>query len=366
MSATNENRPSNVWDEKLWAFANIKAARDFGINTASELNNKAAEIIGLNTEQKAERAKNDKLRHVVTSEWSRTDLKNKGLIINESRGNGIWRLTQTGLQISCNTYETFLIDYKQIFKRNTMNYISQEIISDALKNILFNDSTKGGSATTRTSLIFQTLAFHAAITSKRISFLEIKAGKEGRKRMTSEYANLVGRSLISPGEDGENGYLSSLGTKNGEGFQIKTNKNAAGVLSSNFLTNISGRNPKYADFVYNETNDRLTSNPLLTEFRAAIAELEPGSLESLIVLSLRCIEIKTESLPLKIEKDILVNIFGAAGEALWSMLPKRNSINVDSLDPKIAVLEPETLIAKATHTPIIRIGWSHRSRPSHS
>ena len=350
MSATNENRPSNVWDEKLWAFANIKAARDFGINTASELNNKAAEIIGLNTEQKAERAKNDKLRHVVTSEWSRTDLKNKGLIINESRGNGIWRLTQTGLQISCNTYETFLIDYKQIFKRNTMNYISQEIISDALKNILFNDSTKGGSATTRTSLIFQTLAFHAAITSKRISFLEIKAGKEGRKRMTSEYANLVGRSLISPGEDGENGYLSSLGTKNGEGFQIKTNKNAAGVLSSNFLTNVSGRNPKYADFVYNETNDRLTSNPLLTEFRAAIAELEPGSLESLIVLSLRCIEIKTESLPLKIEKDILVNIFGAAGEALWSMLPKRNSINVDSLDPKIAVLEPETLIAKATHT----------------
>ena len=129
MSATNENRPSNLWDEKLWAFANIKAARDFGLNTASELNNKAAEIIGLSTEQKEERAKNDKLRYVVTSEWSRTDLKNKGLIINESRGTGIWRLTSIGLHIRCNTYETFLIDYKQILKNSTMNYLSQEIIS---------------------------------------------------------------------------------------------------------------------------------------------------------------------------------------------------------------------------------------------
>jgi hypothetical protein len=231
-----------------------------------------------------------------------------------------------------------------------MNYLSQEIISGALKNIVFNDSTKGGSATTRTSLILQTLAFHAAITSKRLPYLEIKAGKDGRKRMTSEYANLVGCSLISPGEDAENGYLSSFGTKNGAGFQIKTNKNAAGVLSSNFLTNISGRNPEYADFLYNESNDRLTSSPLLTEFKAAIAELEPGSVESLILLSLRCVEIKTESLPLKIEKDLLVNKFGVAGEALWSMLHTSDSINVDSLDTKIAILEPETIKVKATHT----------------
>ena len=345
MSTNDWQRPSNIWDEKLWAYANIKAARDFGTTAAGELNNKAADVIGLNDNQKSERLKNGRLRYIVTSEWSRTDLKNKGFIVNKDKGTGIWKLTQAGLKINCNTYEAFLNDYKNFSKENTMNYISQVTISHALKDTLFNESTKGGSATTRTSLIFQTLAFHAAITRKKSDYLEIKARSEGRKIITFEYANLVGRSLTEPGEDNEDGYLSALGTKNRETFHIKKNKSAAGVLSSNFLTNISGRNTKYADFVYNETSDKLESNAQLTEFKAAIAELEPESIKSLILLCLRSVAINADSLPFNIDREIIVKKYGAAGDVLWSMLPEGNSIVIDSLDTTVASLESETLPA---------------------
>jgi hypothetical protein len=162
-SFTNDNRPTNIWDERIWAYANIKAARDHGIIIASDLNDKAAEIIGLSVEQKNERAKNEKLRHIVTSEWSRTDLKNKGLIRNEGRGSGVWKLTSTGMKINCETYESFITEFKKITK-TSMNYISQGTVDTAICGATFNENLKSGNATTHTSLIFQTLAFFAATT----------------------------------------------------------------------------------------------------------------------------------------------------------------------------------------------------------
>lgn len=75
MNADRDNWPTNIWDEKLWSFGNLKAAKENRIFSASELNRKAAEIIGLSEIQLQEKADNQKLRFVVVSEWSRTELK---------------------------------------------------------------------------------------------------------------------------------------------------------------------------------------------------------------------------------------------------------------------------------------------------
>ena len=334
-SYTNENRPTNIWDEKIWAYANIKAARDHSVVIGSELNEKAAEIIGLSLEQKEERAKNKKLRHVVTSEWARTDLKNKGLISNEDKGSGVWKLTSSGMTINCDTYESFIKEYKQISKTK-MNYISQDLVDLALRGAAFNEALKSGNATTHTSLIFQTLAFYAA-TSGKENTIEIKARTLGRKLLSSEYTKLVARRLTNSGEDVEEGYLSSLGTKNRDSYQINTNKSASETLSSNFLTNITVRK-QYADFSYSEKDDTLTSNPLLEEFRLSLSELDISGVKSLITLALRSVALPAIPLSAQDVKRVLIEKFGAAGKAMWETLPDKDAVEVISTDDKIASL----------------------------
>lgn len=343
MSPMGEKRPANIWDERNWAYANIKAARDFGLTKASELNDKSAEILGLSIEQKNERAKNGKLRHVVTSEWSRTDLKNKGLILNEGKGSGVWKLTPSGMKITCDSYESFIIDFKEASKTK-MKYISQELVDTAISEATFNEALKSGNATTHTSLIFQTLAFFAA-TNGNGSDIEIKARTSGRKLLSSEYSKLVARRIDNSGEDREEGYLSTLGTKNREAYQIKNNKTASETLSSNFFTNITVRN-QYADFTYNETSDKLSVNPLLSEFKLSISELDPSGLKSLAILALRSVELATEIATGQDIKSTLINKFGAAGKALWDAIPDKESIESISTEDKIASLgAPESTIS---------------------
>lgn len=362
-SFTNENRPTNIWDEKIWAYANIKAARENNITIASELNDRAAEIIGLSIEQKRERAKNDKLRHVVTSEWSRTDLKNKGLIFNEGRGSGVWKLTPSGMQINCDTYESFITDYKQISKTK-MNYISQGSIDRAVNDAVFNENLKSGNATTHTSLIFLTLAFFAA-TSGKGSNIEIKARTSGRKSLSLEYTKLVAKRVNHPGEDGEECYLSGLGIKKGDSYQINSNKSASETLSSNFFTNINVRK-QYADFTYNEKDDKLTVNPLLSEFRLSLSELDPFGIKSLIILALRSVELPGEKLSGQDVKNILLNKFGAAGEATWDALPDNETIEIVSTSDQIAILgtsKPTTFISNLGLNPSNRLLCALTAKP---
>lgn len=334
-SYTNENRPTNMWDEKIWAYANIKAARDHSVVIGSELNEKAAEIIGLSLGQKEERAKNKKLRHVVTSEWARTDLKNAGLIINEDKGSGVWKLTSFGMTINCDTYESFITEYKQISKTK-MNYISQDLVDLALKGAAFNETLKSGNATTHTSLIFQTLAFYAAIRGKE-NTIEIKARTLGRKLLLSEYTKLVARRLTDSGKDGEKGYLSSLGTKSRDSYKINTNKSASETLSSNFFTNVAVRK-QYADFRYNEKDDILTANPLLEEFRLSLSELDISGVKSLIILALRTVALPSIPLSTQDVERVLIEKFGSAGKAMWETLPEKDAVEVLSTDDKIASL----------------------------
>jgi hypothetical protein len=352
-SYTNENRPTNIWDEKIWAYANIKAARDHSVVIGSELNEKAAEIIGLSLEQKEERAKNKKLRHVVTSEWARTELKNKGLISNEDKGSGVWKLTPSGMKINCDTYESFITDYKKISKTK-MNYISQGSIDIAINDAAFNENLKSGNATTHTSLIFQTLAFFAA-TSGKGSNIEIKARTSGRKLLSSEYTKLVARRLTNSGEDGEEGYLSSLGTKSRDSYQINTNKSASETLSSNFLTNIAVRK-QYADFSYSNEDDVLTANPLLVEFRLSLSELDVSGVKSLITLALRSVELPALPLSTQDVKRVLIDKFGVAGEAMWEILPEKDAVEVISTDDKIASLG---VVASKNTT---NVGLEHSTR----
>ena len=362
-SFTNDNRPTNIWDERIWAYANIKAARDHGIIVASDLNDKAAEIIGLSVEQKNERAKNDKLRHVVTSEWSRTDLKNKGLIRNEGRGSGVWKLTSTGMKINCETYESFLTEFKKITK-NRMNYISQGTVDTAIHGANFNENLKSGNATTHTSLIFQTLAFFAATTSKGGS-IEIKARSLGRKLLSLEYTKLVARRINNTGQDGEYGYLSALGTKNRDSYQINTNKSASETLSSNFFTNINARK-KYADFTYNEEEDKLTADPLLSEFKLSISELDLSGVKHLITLALRSVELPGESASALDLQRVLIDKYGAAGEALWKALPDNETFENFSTSDQIAALgtsKPTTLISNLGLTPSNRLLCALTAKP---
>ena len=362
-SFTNDNRPTNIWDERIWAYANIKAARDHGIITASDLNDKAAEIIGLSIEQKNERAKNDKLRHVVTSEWSRTDLKNKGLIRNEGRGSGVWKLTAAGMKINCETYESFITEFKKITKTR-MNYISQGTVDTAIDGATFSENLKSGNATTHTSLIFQTLAFFAATTSKGGS-IEIKARTLGRKLLSLEYTKLVARRINSTGEDGEYGYLSALGTKNRDSYQINTNKSASETLSSNFFTNINARK-KYADFTYNEEEDKLTTDPLLSEFKLSISELDPSGVKHLITLALRSVELPGERASAQDLQRVLIDKYGAAGEALWKALPGNETFENFSTSDQIAALgtsKPTTLISNLGINPSNRLLCALTAKP---
>jgi hypothetical protein len=362
-SFTNDNRPTNIWDERIWAYANIKAARDHGIIIASDLNDKAAEIIGLSVEQKNERAKNEKLRHIVTSEWSRTDLKNKGLIRNEGRGSGVWKLTSTGMKINCETYESFITEFKKITK-TSMNYISQGTVDTAICGATFNENLKSGNATTHTSLIFQTLAFFAATTSKGGS-IEIKARSLGRKLLSLEYTKLVARRINNTGEDGEYGYLSALGTKNRDSYQINTNKSASETLSSNFFTNINARK-KYADFTYNEEDDKLTADPLLSEFKLSISELDPSGVKHLITLALRSVELPGESASAQDLQRVLIDKYGAAGEALWKALPDNETFESFSTSEQIAALgtsKPTTLISNLGLNPSNRLLCALTAKP---
>jgi hypothetical protein len=362
-SFTNDNRPTNIWDERIWAYANIKAARDHGIIIASDLNDKAAEIIGLSVEQKNERAKNEKLRHIVTSEWSRTDLKNKGLIRNEGRGSGVWKLTSTGMKINCETYESFITEFKKITK-TSMNYISQGTVDTAICGATFNENLKSGNATTHTSLIFQTLAFFAATTSKGGS-IEIKARSLGRKLLSLEYTKLVARRINNTGEDGEYGYLSALGTKNRDSYQINTNKSASETLSSNFFTNINARK-KYADFTYNEEEDKLTADPLLSEFKLSISELDPSGVKHLITLALRSVELPGERASAQDLQRVLIDKYGAAGEALWKALPDNETFESFSTSDQIAALgtsKPTTLISNLGLNPSNRLLCALTAKP---
>jgi len=342
----DKNRPTNIWDEKIWAYANIKAARENNITLASELNERAAEIIGLSLEQKNERAKNKKLRHVVTSEWSRTDLKNKGLIFNQGRGSGVWKLTPSGRKINCDTFESFITEYTKI-SQIKMNYISQGSVDIAINDAVFNENLNSGNPTTHTSLIFLTLAFFA-VTRGNASSIEIKAGTPGRKSLSLEYTKLVAKRLSRSGEDREEGYLSALGSKNRGVYQLNINKSAAETLSSNFFTNIKVRK-QYADFKYSDKDDRLTANHLLSEFRLSLSELDPLGVKSLIILSLRSVELPGKQLSGEDIKNVLINKFGSAGEAIWDALPNKESIEIDTAEDQIAALgtpEPSTIIAR--------------------
>lgn len=345
MNADRDNWPTNIWDEKLWSFGNLKAAKENRIFSASELNRKAAEIIGLSEIQLQEKADNQKLRFVVVSEWSRTELKNRGLILNQKKGSGIWKLTTAGEQVDCSSYDAFLYSYNRSKNLQKMRYISQDEISNALLKATFKEDLPKGNATKHTSLIFQTLAYFAALTSKGTDSLQIAPRTEGRKLLVAEYSNLVG----TKSRKSKRCSLSALGIQNKCGFEINPKKDANGTLSSNFFSNVAGRNTEYADFVYNEAQDQLTIKPELEAFKSAIRELTQVGFNSLIILALRSVEIQANVLPFQVNEEILRRKFGAAGELLWTQVRPEELILIESTDDHIATLEETHLANTVSH-----------------
>jgi hypothetical protein len=329
MSPSTNGITQEPWDEKIWSYANLKAAREHNLTSASKLNDKAAEIIGLSEALKSEKSDNGKLRYRVVSEWSRTALKNKGFIVNTEKGE--WALTPKGREADCFSFKAFI----QIFKMaNNANYISQSDINKALSAIRFKDGIPAGSAKTNTSLIFQTLAFHAAARAGNTGQLEIQSGKSGRKILTSEYVKLVGADL----SDDSAGFLSTLGVGLNSRHEIKTNKDASGTLSSNFFTNVQGRNTGYGDFIYDSAQDRLSMSSDLAGFTGALEVLDQVSIAQLMIIALRAVRMDAASLPITVSEMMLRKAFGDAGGIMWKMSQPSPSIVIANLAEEVAKL----------------------------
>ena len=79
-----------------WAIANLREFVKGIDNKSAELNDKAARRLGLTTEQLQQTSRNGKKSYVVISEWSRTLLKDRGLIDKSERGT--WTLTDKGIR----------------------------------------------------------------------------------------------------------------------------------------------------------------------------------------------------------------------------------------------------------------------------
>jgi hypothetical protein len=183
--------------------------------------------------------------------------------------------------------------------------------------------------------------------------------------LSLEYTKLVARRINNTGEDGEYGYLSALGTKNRDSYQINTNKSASETLSSNFFTNINARK-KYADFTYNEEEDKLTADPLLSEFKLSISELDPSGVKHLITLALRSVELPGERASAQDLQRVLIDKYGAAGEALRKALPDNETFESFSTSDQIAALgtsKPTTLISNLGLNPSNRLLCALTAKP---
>jgi len=80
-----------------WALANLRAFVDGIENRSGDLNDKAAKALGLSADQLQQKSSNGKKSYVVISEWSRTLLKDRGLI--EKSDRGAWILTPKGAEL---------------------------------------------------------------------------------------------------------------------------------------------------------------------------------------------------------------------------------------------------------------------------
>jgi len=324
-----------------WAIANLREF-DKGIdNKSAELNDKAARRLGLTTEQLQQTSRNGKKSYVVISEWSRTLLKDRGLIDKSERGT--WTLTDKGIELkNIDIDELRLLPNLTISRSENMNYLSQETLTFLLDKIKLKENTPTPNEVT--NLIFNTLALAKVSTEKSTVSLDLESKiGEHRKDFMSGYESLV---AIHP-DNPDQGTISSFGVAN-SGYETDTTP-PRNFLNSRLLSAIKRRgdskNPP--GFILN--NMKLKLEDGLSSFKEAISKLRDEDAKSaLAIFALRSTGIEdNKGLTAESVGQLLSKTYGVVGEILaictkvTSLLP----IEIDHLAAEPAPVK-ETIAEK--------------------
>jgi hypothetical protein len=277
-----------------WGLANLKASRDFGITVAGDLNDKAAEIIGLTSQQKAEKAKNGKLRYVVVSEWSRTFLKEIGLLNRSSHGN--WELNRPLADQGFDTVEKL----KQLEKQLTLTpsnhmYLNSNKLGQLIGMIAFKPGTP--EPVKQTNLLLNTLAAANTLTRLGEDEVDLTSGTETRTIFSKSYSRLAAIDPANPKSPTLND-LSRATVR-------KIDTPPTSYLNSGFYTAISRRkdNPNTPGFLID--NMKVSLEPGLVEFKKALAHMrDDNARTAFAVLSLRGVLLPITDVPINAAKVI--------------------------------------------------------------
>ena len=322
-----------------WAIANL-GEFDKGIdNKSAELNDKAAKRLGLTPEQLQQKSRNGKKSYVVISEWSRTLLKDRGLIEKSERGT--WTLTTKGIELqNINIEELRSLPNLTTSRSENMNYLSQETLIFLLDKIKFKESTP--TPNELTNLLFNTLALAKVSSEKSVVFLDLKPNVgEHRKQFMSEYESLV---AVDP-DNAAQGTLSSFGVAN-SGFEIDTTP-PRNYLNSRLLSAIKRRgdskNPP--GFILNDMKLKLEDD--LASFKDAISKLKDEDARgALAIFALRPTGTEgNKGLTPESAAQLLKKTFGVVGEILAGFINRTSllPIEIDRLAAEPAPVKESTV-----------------------
>ncbi len=324
-----------------WALANLRAFVDGIENRSGDLNDKAAKALGLSADQLQQKSSNGKKSYVVISEWSRTLLKDRGLI--EKSDRGAWILTPKGAELrNISIGQLKELPNLTTNRSENMNYLSQETLTSLLERIKFKENTATPNEVT--NLIFNTLALAKVSAEKLCDSLDLKpAVGEHRKDFISEYERLA---AIDP-DKGDQGTISRFGVASGS-YEIDTTPPRQ-YLNSRLLSAIRrrGESKNPPGFVLNEMKLKLEDD--LSSFKEAISKLQDDQAKcALGIFALRSSAIEeNKGLSDEAAEKLLIKIYGSVGEILATYVKGGSlfPVEVDQLAAEPAAVK-ETIVRK--------------------
>jgi hypothetical protein len=333
-----------------WAVANLKEFVHGVENKSGDLNEKSAKRLGLSQEQLQQKSRNGKRSYVVISEWSRTLLKDRGLIEKSERGT--WILTTKGIELqNVSIEELRSLPNLTTSRSENMNYLSHETLIFLLDKIKFKDSTP--TPNELTNLLFNTLALANVSTEKSVVFLDLKPNVgEHRKHFMSAYESLV---AVNP-DNAAQGTLSSFGVAN-SGFEIDTTP-PRNYLNSRLLSAIKRRgdskNPP--GFILNDMKLKLEDD--LASFKDAVSKLKDEDAKSaLAIFALRHKGTEgNKGLTKESAAQLLKKTYGVVGEILANFIHQTSllPIEIDRLAAEPAPVKESTVEKDVMRTQIVQ------------
>ena len=313
-----------------WAVANLKEFAQGVENKSGDLNEKAAIRLGLSPEQLQQKSRNGKKSYVVISEWSRTLLKDRGLIVKSERG--AWSLTQKGVELRNISIEELKLLPNLSSNSDQMNYLNQETLSELLEKIKFKESTP--TPRELTNLIFNTLALAKVSKAKSVEYIDLKPNTGAHRQIfTSEYESLA---AIDP-NDKDQGTISSFGVWQ-NGFETDMTPPRQ-FLSSRLLSAIKRRGDSINPPGFILRDMKLKIEDDLSSFRDALSKLKDEDARSALgIFALRSTGTDgNQALTKETAAQTLTQTYGEAGSILSGHI---NASNFSTIDVEQLVPEP--------------------------